>query len=114
MAVAHDLELESVNLNMDRVGKEEQEEEQRMREDGADTAPRKARKVHRIVSKWMLPEKVRRNYLERANCLPPPLFIISISLAEVNVLVQGWGSLAPLRDCKETRGYWEWVGERAQ
>lgn len=40
-------------------------------------------KLHTTVSKWMLPEDIRSRYMERANCLPPPLFIVSISLAEV-------------------------------
>lgn len=85
MAAAHHLEIEEdVNLNMDREMKEELEEEE-VREGGADKDPFKPRKVHRIVSKWMLPEPVRRTYLERANCLPPPVFIISISIAEVNM-----------------------------
>lgn len=85
MAAAHHLEIdEDVNLNMDRETKEELEEEEG-REGGADKGPFKPRKVHRIVSKWMLPEPVRRTYLERANCLPPPVFIISISIAEVNM-----------------------------
>lgn len=85
MAAAHDLEIEeAVNLNMDREMKEELEEE-KMREGGADKDRFKPRKVHRIVSKWMLPEPVRRTYLERANCFPPPVFIISISIAEVNM-----------------------------
>lgn len=85
MAAAHDLEIEEdVTLNMDREMKEELEEE-KMREGRADKDPFKPRKVHRIVSKWMLPEPVRRTYLERANCLPPPVFIICVSIAEVNV-----------------------------
>lgn len=35
------------------------------------------------VSRWMLPEDSRSKYLERANCCPPPIFIICISIAEV-------------------------------
>lgn len=88
MAAAHDLEMEDMNLNMDRAMKEELEEE-KMRVDGGGKDPFKNKKVHRIVSKWMLPEKARRTYLERANCLPPPVFIISISLAEVSFLGGG-------------------------
>lgn len=84
MAAVHDLEMESMNLNMGREMKEELEEEEKMREDGGGKDRAKSRKVHRIVSKWMLPEKARGTYLERANCFPPPVFIISISLAEVN------------------------------
>lgn len=83
MAADHDLEMEDMNLNMDRDMEGELEEEKEMREDGGREDPFKSKKVHRVVSKWMLPEKVRRTYLERANCLPPPVFIISVSLAEV-------------------------------
>lgn len=95
MAVAHEMEMESVNLNMERKGKEELEEE-KMKGNGEGKDFPRSRKVHRIVSKWMLPEPVRRTYLERANCLPPPLFIILISLAEVNAaLLRGLTSLQP-------------------
>ncbi|XP_021091171.1 rhomboid-related protein 2 isoform X2 [Mesocricetus auratus] len=86
MAAAHDVEMESVNLNMEREGKEVLEDE-KIREDREGKDFPRSRKVHRIVSKWMLPEPVRRTYLERANCLPPPLFIISISLAELAVFI---------------------------
>ncbi|XP_058426873.1 rhomboid-related protein 2 isoform X2 [Marmota monax] len=85
MAAAHDLEMESVNLNMERENKELEEEKTWV--DGGGKDPPKGRKVHRIVSKWMLPEPVRKTYLERANCLPPPVFIISISLAELAVFI---------------------------
>ncbi|XP_047579769.1 rhomboid-related protein 2 isoform X4 [Lutra lutra] len=87
MAADHDLEMEDMNLNMDRDMKGELEEEKEMREDGGREDPFKSKKVHRVVSKWMLPEKVRRTYLERANCLPPPVFIISVSLAELAVFI---------------------------
>ena len=40
-------------------------------------------KFQLLVSKWMLPEDSRNTYLERANCCPPPIFIILISIAEV-------------------------------
>ncbi|XP_034088741.1 rhomboid-related protein 2 [Gymnodraco acuticeps] len=39
------------------------------------------------VSKWMLPEDSRSKYLERANCCPPPIFIILISIAELAVFI---------------------------
>uniref|UniRef100_A0A8C8ZXE2 Rhomboid-related protein 2 n=1 Tax=Prolemur simus TaxID=1328070 RepID=A0A8C8ZXE2_PROSS len=87
MAAAHDLEMESVNLNMGREMKEELEEEEKTREDSRGKGPAKNKKVHRVVSKWMLPEKSRITYLERANCFPPPVFIISISLAELAVFI---------------------------
>ncbi|XP_041068018.1 rhomboid-related protein 2 [Carcharodon carcharias] len=44
-------------------------------------------KVHTTVSNWMLPEDTRSRYMERANCLPPPIFIISISIAELAVFI---------------------------
>ncbi|XP_058856213.1 rhomboid-related protein 2-like isoform X1 [Acipenser ruthenus] len=44
-------------------------------------------KFHLTVSKWMLPEHSRDTYLERANCIPPPIFIILISIAEVAVFI---------------------------
>lgn len=40
-------------------------------------------KFQECVSRWMLPEDARSKYLERANCCPPPIFIILISIAEV-------------------------------
>lgn len=86
MAAAQDLQMEDME--------EEMEEEKKMREDGEGKDPFKNKKVHRVVSNWMLPEHARRTYMERANCLPPPLFIISISLAEVNTSGGGyhWGA----------------------
>ncbi|XP_003415561.1 rhomboid-related protein 2 [Loxodonta africana] len=87
MADAHDLELESMNLDMEREMKQELEEEEKVGENRGGKAPSKDKKVHRIVSKWMLPEKARRSYLDRANCFPPPVFIISISLAELAVFI---------------------------
>ncbi|XP_063092187.1 rhomboid-related protein 2 isoform X2 [Cavia porcellus] len=86
MAAAHDMEMESMNVNTDRERKEELEEE-KLGEHGDHSSLCKSKKVHRIISKWMLPEPVRRTYLERANCLPPPVFIISISLAELAVFI---------------------------
>ncbi|KAL1776630.1 rhomboid-related protein 2 isoform X1 [Sigmodon hispidus] len=86
MAATHDVEMENVNLNVEREGKDELEVE-KMGENGEGKDFPRSRKVHRIVSKWMLPEPVRRTYLERANCLPPPLFIISVSLAELAVFI---------------------------
>ncbi|XP_006099188.1 rhomboid-related protein 2 isoform X1 [Myotis lucifugus] len=85
MAAAGDLPMEDVNVGRDV--EEELEEEKKMREDGEGKDPFKNKKVHKIVSKWMLPEHARRTYLERANCLPPPVFIISISLAELAVFI---------------------------
>ncbi|XP_060062156.1 rhomboid-related protein 2 [Erinaceus europaeus] len=87
MATTHDLEMEEVSLNMERDMKEEPDEEKKMRDDEEGKDRSKRKKVHRVVSKWMLPEKSRNTYLERANCFPPPIFIISISIAELAVFI---------------------------
>lgn len=71
---------------MERDTKEEPGEEKMTEgEEGKDRSKR--RKVHRVVSKWMLPEECRKTYMERANCFPPPLFIITISAAELAVFI---------------------------
>ncbi|XP_053183299.1 rhomboid-related protein 2 [Scomber japonicus] len=44
-------------------------------------------KFQRLVSKWMLPEDHRKGYMERANCCPPPIFIILISIGELAVFI---------------------------
>lgn len=44
-------------------------------------------KFQRSISKWMLPEDSRSTYLERANCCPPPIFIILISIGELAVFI---------------------------
>ncbi|KAG8451475.1 hypothetical protein GDO86_003615 [Hymenochirus boettgeri] len=44
-------------------------------------------KIHETISSWMLPTDQRDRYLEKANCLPPPIFIISISIAELSVFI---------------------------
>ncbi|XP_039663191.1 rhomboid-related protein 2 [Perca fluviatilis] len=44
-------------------------------------------KFHHSMSRWMLPEELREKYLERANCFPPPIFIILISIAELAVFI---------------------------
>lgn len=40
-------------------------------------------KFQQSISRWMLPEDARSTYLQRANCCPPPVFIIAISVVEV-------------------------------
>uniref|UniRef100_H9GNT4 rhomboid protease n=1 Tax=Anolis carolinensis TaxID=28377 RepID=H9GNT4_ANOCA len=42
-------------------------------------------RVHESASRWVLPEGARASYLERASCLPPPLFILFVSAAELSV-----------------------------
>lgn len=44
-------------------------------------------KFHHHVSRWMLPEDMRDKYMERANCCPPPIFIILISIVELAVFI---------------------------
>ncbi|KAJ0044121.1 hypothetical protein NL108_005469, partial [Boleophthalmus pectinirostris] len=44
-------------------------------------------KFQHSLSKWMLPENKRDRYLERANCCPPPIFIILISIGELAVFI---------------------------
>ncbi|XP_061573264.1 rhomboid-related protein 2 [Cololabis saira] len=44
-------------------------------------------KFQHSVSKWVLPANSRNTYLERANCCPPPIFIILISIAELAVFI---------------------------
>ncbi|XP_042280070.1 rhomboid-related protein 2 [Thunnus albacares] len=44
-------------------------------------------KFQRSISKWMLPENHRNVYLERANCCPPPIFIILVSIGELAVFI---------------------------
>ncbi|XP_073703705.1 rhomboid-related protein 2 [Garra rufa] len=48
---------------------------------------RRVEKFQKKVSRWMLPEELRETYLERANCCPPPIFIILVSLAELGVFI---------------------------
>ncbi|KAL6109728.1 rhbdl2 [Pungitius sinensis] len=52
-----------------------------------DPPPGCCERFHLSVSKWMLPEDHREKYLERANCFPPPIFIILISIAELAVFI---------------------------
>lgn len=44
-------------------------------------------KFQQTVSKWMLPADSRNTYLERANCCPPPIFIILVSIGELAMFV---------------------------
>uniref|UniRef100_A0A8C8R7H9 Rhomboid-related protein 2 n=1 Tax=Pelusios castaneus TaxID=367368 RepID=A0A8C8R7H9_9SAUR len=70
-------------MNTDKSG-EEEEKEHNERNTRVCTS---CEKIHESISKWMLPENARGTYLERANCMPPPLFIISISIAELAVFI---------------------------
>ncbi|XP_065277907.1 rhomboid-related protein 2 [Emys orbicularis] len=75
--------MEMERMNMDTSG-EEEEKENNERNSRVCTS---CDKIHESISKWMLPENARGTYLERANCIPPPLFIISISIAELAVFI---------------------------
>ncbi|XP_053563146.1 rhomboid-related protein 2 [Bombina bombina] len=44
-------------------------------------------RMHRTISNWMLPAEHQATYLKRANCIPPPIFIITISIAELAVFI---------------------------
>ncbi|KAJ6650836.1 hypothetical protein lerEdw1_002884 [Lerista edwardsae] len=80
------MELERMNLEGDPEAQEEEEDEKRG--DGRGCCARvNCKRIHRTVSKWMLPEDARGTYLERANCIPPPIFIITISVAELAVFI---------------------------
>lgn len=78
------MELERLNLEdppdawREEEPKEEEEEEEKSRCPWI-----KCSSIYNTVSKWMLPGEARATYLERASCLPPPIFILAISLAEV-------------------------------
>ncbi|KAM7383126.1 hypothetical protein PAMP_002808 [Pampus punctatissimus] len=77
-----DLELQDP-LRADRYEKERSEEDEpdENRKMGC------CEKFQLSISKWMLPEGHRQTYLKRANCCPPPIFIILISAAELAVFI---------------------------
>ncbi|XP_032829429.1 rhomboid-related protein 2 [Petromyzon marinus] len=54
---------------------------------GASTCCPRCHVVHKSLSRWVLPPDIREKYLERANCLPPPIFIMLISLLELGVFI---------------------------
>ncbi|XP_028674622.2 rhomboid-related protein 2 [Erpetoichthys calabaricus] len=77
----------------ENVEEEEEEEEEEEGgdgtgdEEGGSKACSWCHRLHLSVSKWMLPPHARDRYLERANCLPPPIFIILVSIAEISVFI---------------------------
>ncbi|XP_067389894.1 rhomboid-related protein 2 isoform X2 [Emydura macquarii macquarii] len=75
--------MELERMNTDKSG-EAEEKENSERNTRVCTS---CDKIHESISKWMLPENARETYLERANCIPPPLFIISITIAELAVFI---------------------------
>ncbi|XP_028837047.1 rhomboid-related protein 2 [Denticeps clupeoides] len=44
-------------------------------------------RMHMSISRWMLPEDLRETYMDRANCFPPPIFIILVSIGELAVFI---------------------------
>ncbi|XP_028984464.1 rhomboid-related protein 2 [Betta splendens] len=80
-----DVDVEQVEpLPVDRDGRRLREAEDQP--DGI-PVPGCCERLHQHISRWMLPEDLRETYLERANCLPPPIFIILISIAELAVFI---------------------------
>ncbi|KAF3692200.1 Rhomboid-related protein 2 [Channa argus] len=69
-------------LPVDRDGGKLRSEED---QPDSDRNPGCCERFHHFVSRWMLPEDLRETYLERANCCPPPIFIILISIGELAV-----------------------------
>lgn len=76
--------LDGDNETEDQAFKEDKEADNRGIPRGKG---RRVEKFHKNVSRWMLPEELHETYLERANCCPPPIFIILISLAELGVFI---------------------------
>ncbi|XP_026172733.1 rhomboid-related protein 2 [Mastacembelus armatus] len=80
-----DVDIEQLEpLPVDRNGRRLRSEDQ---PDVGDRSVGCSEKFHRFVSKWMLPEDLHDAYLERANCCPPPIFIILISIGELAVFI---------------------------
>ncbi|XP_069080062.1 rhomboid-related protein 2 [Pleurodeles waltl] len=75
---------ERVNTEIDV---EEDDNAEKEEEEGKCQACTCCDRIHKYISKWMLPEEARETYLERANCIPPPVFIISISIAELAIFI---------------------------
>nr|XP_020445846.1 rhomboid-related protein 2 [Monopterus albus] len=85
-AVMDDIDVEQEEpLPVDRNGRRFQSEEDQPDDDGR--KPGCCERFHQTVSKWMLPEDLHSTYMERANCCPPPIFIILISIGELAVFI---------------------------
>lgn len=85
-----DVDVEQLEpLPVDRNGRRLRTEEDQPDNDN-DTEPGCCGMFHHHVSRWMLPEDLRETYLERANCCPPPIFIILISIGEVQQMYPEW------------------------
>ncbi|XP_056142191.1 rhomboid-related protein 2 [Lampris incognitus] len=79
-----DVDIEREPFPVDRDGKPWQD-----RGDQTDVNRKRGccERFQHSVSKWMLPEDSRNTYLERANCCPPPVFILLISIGELAVFI---------------------------
>ncbi|KAM6428545.1 rhomboid-related protein 2 isoform 5-T5 [Liasis olivaceus] len=76
--------MELERFNLEDAPETQQEEEQ---SEDKSRCPWIKCSIHDTVAKWMLPEEARATYLERANCIPPPIFILAISLAELAAFI---------------------------
>ncbi|XP_076837876.1 rhomboid-related protein 2 isoform X2 [Brachyhypopomus gauderio] len=43
--------------------------------------------LHTSISRWLLPADLRETYMERANCCPPPIFMVLVSIGELAVFI---------------------------
>ncbi|XP_070620603.1 rhomboid-related protein 2 isoform X2 [Erythrolamprus reginae] len=78
------MELQPLSLE----GRPEPWREEEAEESGSPSGtPLGCSRLHRAVSKWMLPGAARATYLGRASCIPPPVFILAVSLAELSVFI---------------------------
>ncbi|XP_069478777.1 rhomboid-related protein 2 [Ambystoma mexicanum] len=75
---------ERVNIDDDE---EEEDTNVKQEEEGRCQACATCDRIHKYISKWILPEDVRDTYLERANCIPPPIFIICVSIVELAIFI---------------------------
>ncbi|XP_049587841.1 rhomboid-related protein 2 isoform X2 [Syngnathus scovelli] len=70
-----------------------EQQEQKQDSQARDDLPDERRKLgccdkfQQSISRWMLPEDSRSTYLQRANCCPPPIFIIIISVVELCMFI---------------------------
>ncbi|XP_063168103.1 rhomboid-related protein 2 [Candoia aspera] len=76
--------MELERFSLEDAAEAEREEEQ---SEGKNRCPWIECSIHDTVSKWMLPEEARTTYLERASCIPPPVFILAVSLAELATFI---------------------------
>ncbi|XP_053310553.1 rhomboid-related protein 2 [Spea bombifrons] len=83
MPGSENMELERMTARDDWPDETEEKEE----ETAENPSPSCCDRLHATISNWMLPSDYRDIYLERANCLPPPLFIILISIAELAIFI---------------------------